>query len=310
MTLPQPPMDAAATPSVRKARRWRLLARWLGLLGLAYLGVCVVIFALQNWMLFPGHSTQGTPDATVRPFGSTEVVHLKSAIGDDIAMLYAPALSPDGTAHPDAIHRPTILFFYGNGMCMAYTLDIVRRLQRMGVNVAVPDYAGFGMSSGSPSETSLYATADAAYDHVVQARNADPARVVPMGWSLGAGVAVDLASRKPVGALVTISAFTSVPDMARKMLPWLPTSLLVRHRFDNESKIATIDLPTLIIHGRQDSIIPHWMSDRLAAAAKGRPVNRWSLDADHNDVFDTDPELYRVLGEFLDRVSESDSSSQ
>jgi fermentation-respiration switch protein FrsA (DUF1100 family) len=88
-----------------------------------------------------------------------------------------------------------------------------------------------------------------------------------------------------VAGLVTFSAFTSMADMGRALLPWLPTGLLIKHRFESERKLKQIDVPILIVHGRGDQIIPHAMSARLAKVARGKVITL-SVETDHNDLFD------------------------
>src|SRR5262249_3321466 len=159
------------------------------------------------------------------------------------------------------------------------------QFRRLGVNVLIPEFVGFGMSSGSPSEKGCQATADAAYDELISHRGVNPARIVAAGWSLGGAVAVDLASRKPVGGLILFCTFTSAVDMARRLLPIVPVSLLLRHRFETLRKMARVDCPVLIGHGRLDRIVPFTMGQRLAAAVKGPVTTLWIDQADHNDFY-------------------------
>jgi fermentation-respiration switch protein FrsA (DUF1100 family) len=103
------------------------------------------------------------------------------------------------------------------------------------------------------------------------------------------------------------STFTSMAEMGRRLVPFLPVSLLLRHRFDSLAKIAKLDCPTLIGHGRRDQVIPFAMADRLAEAAKG-PVTRVTIDgADHNDFFGVGGSRVLIpFREFLERSAPID----
>ena len=250
----------------------------------AYIAVLAYLYIAQTWMIFPGRSSQGETYARVVPSRGAELVELTTASGDRVAALFGPALTREGAAREDAASRPTLLFFYGNGDCLAANVDLFDEFRRLGANVMIPDYAGYGMSGGEASEAGCYATADAAYDYLRARPGVDPERLFVAGWSLGAAVAVDLASRRPVEGLAIFSAFTSMADMARVLYPFLPVSWLLHHRFESEEKIAKVTCPILIGHGRLDRAIPFAMADRLEAAAGG-PVTRVAVDTDHNDFF-------------------------
>jgi fermentation-respiration switch protein FrsA (DUF1100 family) len=167
---------------------------------------------------------------------------------------------------------------------MADTDPEFDRFRRLGLNVIIPDYVGYGMSEGRPSEKGCQATAEAVYNHLVSTRGFEPERIISSGWSLGGAVAIDLASRRKVAGLVVFSTFTSGVDMARRLLPFAPVSLLLRHRFDSEHKIAKIQCPTLIGHGREDRVVPFWMGEKLAKVAAGPVTTVWIDGGDH-DVF-------------------------
>ncbi|HZW32455.1 MAG TPA: alpha/beta hydrolase [Isosphaeraceae bacterium] len=251
-----------------------------------YLGFLGVLYSLQTRIIFPGQETQGQPFAEVRPRPGTELIRLQTHRGESIVALYGPALTPSGQPHPQAADRPTLIYFYGNAMCLSYARSEFDQFRRLGLNVLIPEYVGFGMSSGSASEKGCQATADAAYDELVSHRGVKPARIVAGGWSLGGAVAVDLAARKPVGGLIIFSTFTSAVDMARRLLPMMPVSLLLRHRFETLHKIGRVECPVLVGHGRLDRIVPFAMGQRLAAAAKGPVTTLWIDQADHNDFYE------------------------
>jgi fermentation-respiration switch protein FrsA (DUF1100 family) len=237
-------------------------------------------------MIFPGGSTKDQPSARVRPGPGTELYELTTSDGERIVALFGPALLPDGRPDPAAALRPTMIYFYGNAMCLNDAALDHEQFRRLGLSVLIPEYVGYGMSSGSPSEKGCRATALAAYEHVVSTRKVSPRRVIAAGWSLGGAVAIDLASRREVGGLIAFSSFTSAVDMARRLLPMVPVSLLMRDRFDSIHKIAKVTCPILIGHGRLDPIIPFSMGQELAAKAKGPVTTLWIDGAEHNDFFE------------------------
>ena len=297
-----PAAPAASPPHHRRLRSWiRRLARSALLV---YLGLCIVFYLLQTWMIFPGAATQGQRHAVIQAGPDSELVHLTTADGERIVALFGPALTADGQPRPDAARRPTIIYFYGNGMCLADSWGEFKKFRRLGANVLIPEFVGYGMSSGRPGESGCYATADAAYAHLLTRDDIDPRRIVPMGWSLGAAVAIDLAWRKPVAGVAVFSGFTSMSDLADRLLPFLPNSLMLRHRFESRRKIAEFHCPTFISHGQRDRTIPCRMGEQLAAAAKGRPLTYHVIDgADHNDIFERgEADLFPALQIFLDTL--------
>ncbi len=226
-----------------RLRTWSMkIAR---VLLLVFLGLQLVLFSFQDRMIFPGASTQGNSAATVRPRPGTELVRLVTKDGEKVTALFGPALTTAGRPDPQASHRPALIYFYGNGMCLAYAELEFERFRRLGLNVIIPDYVGYGMSEGRPSEKGCEATADAVYDYLVSTRGFEPERIISGGWSMGGAVAIDLASRRKVAGLIAFSTFTSGVDMARRLLPFVPVSLLLRHRFDSEPQDRCNQLPDL-----------------------------------------------------------------
>jgi uncharacterized protein len=264
-----------------RLRRWIVTLIRIPLL--VYAGLVVFFFAIQTRLIFSGSETQGKPEAVVRPPQGAELVELTTERGDRVFALFVRALAPDGSPLPDASACPTILFFYGNAMSLRDASDEFGRFRRLGANVLIPEYVGYGMSGGTSGETGCRETAETALAYVQSRPDVDRGRIVVAGWSLGGAVA--LASRHPVAGMATFSTFTRLADVSRLLLPFLPASLLLRHRFENVAKIATVGCPVLIGHGRRDGTIPFAMADRLAEAARG-PVERVTIEeADHNDFF-------------------------
>src|SRR3954452_21529747 len=127
---------------------------------------------------------------------------------------------------------------------------------RLGVAVFLFDYPGYGRSTGKPTEAGCYAAADAAYDWLLSEQHVAPEAVVLYGGSLGGGVVIELATRRPYRALILVSTFTSIPDMATQLYPWLPARPFIRNRFENSDKIGRIQGRVLLAHGTADRFIP------------------------------------------------------
>jgi Arc/MetJ-type ribon-helix-helix transcriptional regulator len=163
------------------------------------------ISLLETKVVFPGSSTHGEVNAVVQPTTGCELVTLHAPDGTRIVALFgrSPTLGA-------AAAKPALLYFYGNGACMAYSRDVFNRFRSLGFNVIMADYEGYGMSGGTPSEPGCYAAADAAYNYLLTRNDVDQSRIVATGWSLGAAVAIDLATRRHVAGLVTFSAFTNI----------------------------------------------------------------------------------------------------
>ncbi len=242
-----------------------------------------MLFAyFQAALIFPGRATRGRADANVLPKADEQLVTLTTESGEKVVALFARAIGPEGPYGDDA-RRPTLLFCYGNGMCLNVSRDLLTSFRRLGVNVMIPEYVGYGMSTGHPSESGCYESAEAAYQWLVEQPDIDASRIIVGGWSLGAAVAAEIASRHETAGLMMLSPFTSMVDMARRMYPILPVNTFLRHRFESLRKIADIHCPILIGHGADDDLIPATMSEALAKAASGPVVIFMVPGAGHND---------------------------
>jgi fermentation-respiration switch protein FrsA (DUF1100 family) len=252
-------------------------------------------------MIFPGSATQGSSEALVIPRPGLELLTLKSAKGERIAAVFGSALTEAGERHPSSAHQPTLLYFYGNGWCLRHAADAdLDRFRKLGLNVLIPDYLGYGMSSGDPGESACYETADACLDHLLNRPDIDPARIVVVGRSLGGAVAIDLAARRPVAGLVVFCTFTTLVEMAQKRFPYLPAKLLLRHRFDSIAKIGKVACPILIGHGADDQLVPASMSTLLASAAKTSVSVFTVAGAHHNDFYEVgEAQVLEALRTFI-----------
>lgn len=192
----------------------------------------------------------------------------------------------------------TVLFLHGNGGNISHRSEKLRILRRLGANVFIFDYRGYGKSSGRPSERGLYRDADAAYRYLIEERKLTPESIVLYGESLGGAVASKLAARLGHTPLVTENAFSSVKDMARRHYPYVP-AFLIAQRFDTLGSIRRVKAPKLIIHSLDDEIVPFEMGRRLFEAASG-PKRFLELKGAHNIAFlDSGEDYERALRDFL-----------
>lgn len=191
-----------------------------------------------------------------------------------------------------------VLYCHGNAGNLSSRAASVRRWQeRIGSGVLIFDYPGYGRSSGRPGEAGCYAAANACYDWLVHEKGVAPCDILLHGGSLGGAVAVELARRRPYRALVILGTFTSVPDMARALYPWLPARPFIRNRFETLAKIGSTAGRVFVAHGTADHFIPFGMAERLFAAAP-EPKRLFPLVGhDHNHA--PGPEFYAALSQFL-----------
>jgi fermentation-respiration switch protein FrsA (DUF1100 family) len=179
--------------------------------------------------------------------------------------------------------RPVILYFHGNGGNIGHRAHPMRRFGDEGYGVLLVGYRGYGGNPGSPSEAGFYADAQAAVDFL-EHEGIGTDRLVLYGESLGSGVAVEMAARRPVGALVLESPYTSIAALAQYHYPYVPASLLIWDRFDAVSQIDALKAPVLILIGGRDIIVPPRFSQALYDAAP-EPKEVWfAPEGGHEDL--------------------------
>lgn len=199
--------------------------------------------------------------------------------------------APDGAfVHALELPReggPWVVHFHDNTQTAEEALGFGRALHARGLGVVLMEYRGYGAAKGlDPSEQALVADAEVLLA-ALAARGIGADRVLLSGRSLGTGVAAELARRGRGAALLLVAPFTSVVDLVREAAPWSPASLLVRDPFDTASKAAQIAVPTLVVHGDADEIVPFHMGEALASAIPHATLLRVA-GATHADVLDRD----------------------
>ena len=177
----------------------------------------------------------------------------------------------------------TIIFCHGNAGNISHRLEKILIFYNLGLNIFIFDYRGYGKSIGAPSESGLYEDADAAYNYLTKERRISKDSVILYGESIGGAVAIDLARKTDVGALITEETFTSIKDMSGIAYPFLPY-FIFSSRFDALSKIKNVGCPKLIVHSIDDEIVPFRLGEKLFDAA--RPPKKFlKIRGSHNTAF-------------------------
>jgi uncharacterized protein len=250
------------------------------------------IYVMQPRLIYyPDLPTRELTATPVRIGLEYEAVTLHTDDGLNLSGWYIP--------HPAA--RATLLFFHGNAGNISQRLESIRLFHELALAVFIIDYRGYGQSEGSPTEAGTYRDAAAAWRYLVGERRLAPHEIVVFGRSLGAAIAAELASHTQPGALIVESAFTSVPNMAARIYPWLPVRWLSRYRYDTQQSLQAIICPLLVIHSREDDIIPYAEGEQLFTQAR-EPKQFLELHGGHSNGFLVSRETYvRGIDDFLKR---------
>lgn len=242
--------------------------------------VAIAFFAQKSLLYLPN-----TP--------GRELTASPSEIGldyEDVAIVTGDGLSLHGWYVPAPSSR-VLLFFHGNAGNISHRLASIRQFHSLGLSILIIDYRGYGESEGEPSESGLQRDAEAAWRYLTETRKAAPENIVLFGRSLGGSVAAWLAARTQPRALIVESAFTSVPDIAQEVYPWLPARWLSRMQHATRGYVREVHCPVLVIHSRNDEIIPYHHGERIFAAAN-EPRALLTIAGSHNDSFVGDEEGY------------------
>lgn len=257
--------------------------KWLRALILALLTV------VAGWLLYPRLENRMVffPDRALETTPSQ-----MGMIAEDVFFQAADQTRLHGWFFPSRPGAPVVLFSHGNAGNISHRIPDARHLTDHGLQVFLYDYRGYGKSEGEPSEEGIYQDGLAAYDWLVVQKGIPPGLVVSFGRSLGAAVAIEIAARRKVTALIVEGAFTNTREMAGKMPIFQILAPLLPAHYNNIEKIRGIYVPKLIIHGEADEVVPFAMGQALYRAAPEPKSHYWIPRARHNDTTEVAGEEY------------------
>ncbi|MBI3898419.1 MAG: alpha/beta fold hydrolase [Gammaproteobacteria bacterium] len=228
-----------------------------------YVGVCIAIFFFQRSLIyFPTQTDAGADKRTTTlHVPGAELKVSTRMLDSDNALLYFGGNAEDASA------KLPIL----SGAFPNHSLYLLH-------------YRGYSGSTGTPSEEFLIADALALFDKV----HSDHKNVVVIGRSLGSGVAIHLASVRPVARLVLVSPFDSLVDIAAKKFPYFPIRWLLRDKFESWCYAPKVSAPTVILSVEDDEIVPRESTMRLLSRfPKGIAVLTGITGVSHNKIWDS-----------------------
>ena len=256
--------------------------------------ILIGVLLLNGWMylqqgamiFFPGRSLIATP-ATWRL--DYEDVFLNTEDGVRLHGWYIPRQDSDRV----------LLFLHGNAGNISHRGESIAVFHRLGLNVLIIDYRGYGRSQGSPSEQGLYRDAAAAWHYLIDTRGFESKDIILFGRSLGGAVAARLASEVQAGALILESTFSSARDVASYLFPFLSRLMVLRYRFDTAGYLHSVASPLLVLHSPEDDIIPFYLGEKVYLAG-GEPKAFVKMQGDHNSGFlQSQPRYEQELGRFI-----------
>jgi uncharacterized protein len=198
-----------------------------------------------------------------------------------------------GTGAP----RNLVVYFGGNAEEVSWLAEVADRFS--GWSLLLVNYRGYGESEGRPGEREFLADALAIHGYAVRRPDVDPERIVAMGRSLGSGVAAYLAAERRVRGVILVSPYDSLVELGRRHYPFLPMSLMLRHRFDSLARAPRIEAPLLCLVAVEDRIVPSMHSRALFEAWRGAKTWREIPNSDHDSI-SGEPGYWRSIAEFLD----------
>ena len=241
---------------------------------IAYAALAALIFFAQSSLIYYPESGRNIIETPGDRGLGYESVEIATSDGEILHGWFVPAAAAAGT----------VLFFHGNAGNISHRMDYLLMLHRLGYNTLIFDYRGYGQSSGSPSESGTYLDAQAAWRYLIETKETPPTHVVLFGESLGGAVAAWLAAREKPALLVLASVFTSIPDMAAKIYPFLPVRLLSRFEYNTIDYLRTVTCPVFVAHSPQDDIVPFAHGEALYQIAP-EPKQFLRLQGGHNNGF-------------------------
>ncbi|MCK5571063.1 MAG: alpha/beta hydrolase [Spirochaetes bacterium] len=240
----------------------------------------------SRFIFFPGDEITATPGEINLSY---ETVNLETDDGVKLSGWFIPARN----------ERGVVLFCHGNAGNISHRLESIQIFYDLGFSTFIFDYRGYGLSEGKTTEQGTYLDAKAVWRYLVQERQIEPGSIIIFGRSLGGSIAAWLARESRPKALIIESSFTSIRNAAVDMYPFLPLKILLRYNYSTMDYLAQVKCPVLIVHSRDDELIPFSHGQRLFEIANN-PKEFLEISGSHNEGFTLSVDVYEAgLNSFI-----------
>ena len=250
------------------------LRQFLSIVGMVYIGLGLLLYFAQGSFIYyptPAVSIKGLSEQVIRNNGESIKIHVLN----------------------EGMPR-ALLYFGGNAEAVAYNAPKFV-LAFPGHTIYLMNYRGYGGSTGSPSEESLYSDALALFDTVKERHES----IAVVGRSLGSGVATYLASERDINKLVLVTPFDSIVNVAASHYPVYPVSIMLKEKYDSLSRVPAIKAPTLMLIAANDRIVDASHGHKLASAFPDEQVVKHVLESSGHNSISSNPQYYEYIRDFL-----------
>jgi len=253
-----------------------------------YASVLILLFIFQRSLMYHPQENNYFGDKL-----EVEIAKVRINTSDDIDLL--------GWFHKKDLKKfKTIIYFHGNAGNLENRIYKLNHFKDMDVNFLIIAWRGFSGNLGKPTEKGLYNDAKSAILWLKKLGLSEK-DIVIYGESLGTGVATEIAQNNNFAGLVLETPFTSMIDAAKNFYPYIPVSLLLKDKYDNQNKIKNINIPVLVMHGEADQIVPFWMGEKMYELANEPKINYFIDENEHLVTYDDElmkkmDNFYKLIG--------------
>ena len=262
---------------------------------IVYCCYLIVLYFIQRMLIFPGRSIDAKQFQT-NWIKRDQINWINTPVGK-IETWYIPAYTNDSSGK-----NPIVIFAHGNFELIDYCQVETEGLNKLGYDVFLIEYPGFGRSKGITSRESINEVYVSAYDWLIDNKNADPHKIIGFGRSLGGGAICDLAGKRSLAGVILQSTFANVKSFAKR---YGAPEFLTRDPFDNVEMMKDFKAPVLIFHGRHDELIPFWHGETLAGSIP--QAEFIAYECEHNNCPPDWEEYWKIIEHFLKNTLESDT---